>query len=218
MARKSMRWTFAIVGLATVAALSWDRDSAAPDGKREPPSIPDLLFTAIDTVSCRFSEETPTPPALSQRKPPGNQRRPSDPQSHGPLWEVTRAKVTEPVLPILSGERVAYPVRLHPELLPSIRVGDRLALELPGFGSLDGVVERRVVSDNGERSFGGRLEVGGGRFQVVFTQADKAVLATVATPKGVYALEGMGASGQLFLDNPDEMIDGSLAETLPPHD
>ena len=212
------KWcTLGLLSLPVRAGLLWlwaPRTNLVTHFKE--PSSDSLPASAASPLELRRG--TPSQPQSLARRTPKGTRKPLAPASaRRPLWELEDGEPAEPAFPIPRVVRQLYPVRLHPERLSGIRVGDRIPMALPGLGSREAVVDLRVVSPNGDRSWSGHLEVGGDRYLVVYTQGDRATFATVTTPQGTYALEGLGSSGNLFLDNRDELIDTTQPDTLLPH-
>ncbi|MEQ8767138.1 MAG: hypothetical protein RL885_24725 [Planctomycetota bacterium] len=121
------------------------------------------------------------------------------------LFETDAALEPAPPFPLPDVVRVRHGVRLNRERLSDLVEGDIVPIHIPDLGDFQARVERRVVSANGDRAWSGHLEVGGFEHMVVYTQGEQATFATISTPAGTYALEAMGDTGVLFLDERDRL-------------
>ncbi len=133
------------------------------------------------------------------------------------LWELSDDSAFRFDWPVGSYHPERHALRLAPERLRELTVGDRFQLPLPGMGSVVATVEHVETTALGNLSISGSLVGFDDAYSVTLTQGGRSLFGRVTTPDGNYLIEGLGAAGAIHLDDLDRLIDpGGTDERVPP--
>ena len=133
------------------------------------------------------------------------------------LWELSDDSAFRFDWPVGSYRPERHALRLAPERLRELAVGDRFQLPLPGIGTLVATVEHVETTALGNLSISGSLDGFDDAYSVTLTQGARSVFGRVTTPDGNYLIEGLGVAGAIHLDDLDRLIDpDGTDERVPP--
>lgn len=111
-------------------------------------------------------------------------------------------------------------LRLDPEQLHALRVGDSIAMPLPGIGDVEGTVVWINQAENGDRGVGAVIDSDDDAYSATLTFGDRALFGQISTPEGRFHVEGMGGAAAVFADDLElALVDTSVTdERIPPEE
>jgi hypothetical protein len=211
----SFRIGRAIVGIAVVAlgAIAWRAYVQHEVGRAR--SAHPRFGANADGDASAGSAQLGAPSASAARElaagvnsaPGGAAAALPTPRVAPPLWRAAEGEAPALASLVNGFVRETEHVTIRRDALGELEFGSLVPIELPGGERYFARVERLIAHDTGDRSWSGHLDGYGLQFPVIYTQGDVATFGTIATPKGLYALEANGEDGVLFLDEREHLQD-----------
>lgn len=109
-------------------------------------------------------------------------------------------------------------LRLDPDRIYALEVGDAFAIPLPGLGDVEATVSWVNQAENGDRGIGAVIDGSDDEYALTLTLGERALFAQVSTAEGRFLVEGVGGSAAVFRDDLEQVLvdPNQTDERIPP--
>lgn len=113
-----------------------------------------------------------------------------------------------------------YGLRLDPDILYALEVGDPFAMPLPGLGEVEATVSWVNEAENGDRGIGAVIDGTGDEYALTLTLGERALFGQISTADGRFLVEGVGGSASIFRDDLEQVLvdPNQTDQMIPPED
>ncbi len=209
-------WLMALILGVGLALAAGQRPSLSPESAASGASA----SGAREGAASRSSEgRVAADPDEPTREPPSDRREPAAgappallaalPPELGPLpslWQLDEGASFLFDHPVGDYRPARFGLRLDPEAILALEVGDNFTIPLPGIGEVEGTVSWVNEHANGDRGVGAVMDGSDDEYALTLTLGERALFAQVATAQGRFLVEGVGGAAAVFYDDLEQVL------------
>lgn len=122
------------------------------------------------------------------------------------LWELDAESSYLFDHPIGDHRPARYGLRVDPDRILALEVGDVFAMPLPELGDVEATVAWVNEAENGDRGVGAIVDADDDEYAATLTFGDRSFYGQITTAGGSFLVEGIGGAAAVFRDDLDAVL------------